>query len=79
MTEILAKGKIVETVEITVTRADGTVQNYGIAPGSDASIRERWRFATRTRRLNFEANRVNPAVPTTSIWKVIKFTLTGGN
>ena len=79
MTEIAGRAKIIETLELTVTRADGTVQNYGEVPGEDATRRERWRFATRTRRLNFEANRVNPAVPTTSIWKVIKFTLTGGN
>ncbi len=49
--------------EVTVVRADGTVQNYGAVSDSSAGPIRRWLAERRIRRLNREAHRRNPEVP----------------
>jgi len=51
------------TTEVTVIRADGTVQNYGAVSSSSAGIVKRLFVRWRTQRLNRAAHRANPEVP----------------
>jgi hypothetical protein len=70
--------KRIET-SITVIRADGTRQEYGVVDDSSWGWRQRLVAALRTRRLNREARRANPSIPRTSLLALARHVFYGGN
>lgn len=70
--------KRVET-SVTVIRADGTRQDYGVVDDSSWGWRQRLKAALRTRKLNNEARRANPSVPRTSLLQLVRHVFYGGN
>lgn len=66
-------------VIVAVTRADGTVQTYGIVTATGFKRRHRAVAALRTWRLNAAARRSNPEVPRTRILPLIRHVFQGDN
>jgi hypothetical protein len=55
MSEPVARGKVRTEIGVMVTRADGTVDDYGTVSRSDWGPLGRWLSARRIRRLNRRA------------------------
>jgi hypothetical protein len=55
MTQQVGRGKVKTEIGVVVTRADGTVDNYGQVSSSEWGPVRRWLATRRTRRINRDA------------------------